>query len=863
MPDEEKKETSSTENQKIGDLSDRQAETVLDIIQSFNGTLINIRRYPPGSATVKMALDKGRVAFESIFDDLNSFTISEDNNAILIEHEMLGPKLQSKAYIVSFIQQIRARNIRSITFSKGITSDELETFLRVLSATPEEIKKIEDINAHMAEKGVEHIEIDKRVFVALEKGQAIANKSDLERLIQGGGSSLGAKDVKDGMFLSFLLSKIPMRDFNIEDSKLEKLKEQIDYSKLKEAANIDFEKLGPLLAASIERMMDIDKAGDVPAAKDGKGETVSIVQHQAVLSKLKEQNSKIKKLTESFNGVNEIIGAMPNKEMRSKYLKYYIKIVAGFKLSTLTQLMTTKLPAGSAIDLKRAVLNDLPTDKKVKVSESIVKKLTRLMEGLNPEDFEYNPKDIQESEDVLKKVAAMSTGTQEKSHLSDKVQRGVSVARLIMKEAKSEESLLILKMRRIIIKPPEFFLQPQFLDNFNELSARLSAANRQDIINKLLDRVAENLDAKEKMTRISAVKSFIKIQQSLFESGNVLLINSCFNHLYANLQKEQDDQIFAVILAAIVSSFSRLVEGDNFLIAGNIIRSMQKLETVLPRGSKREILEEGLSRVLRDKNIIDMLLDNLLKQADVTNDSLVKLLLSLPPESILPQLLHLLKESDEMRVRKKCIILIGKYKQGMINPILQELSREQPWYYLRNLINLITAVPDSRSLEAIANNLKHGDERVRRACVSALIKNGNETAQNILIDVLEDQDESIMRMAISYFSQSRAHVAAVPLMQLLADKNLVETKILLASEIIQALGRIGHPDSTDVLIDLVHKKGLKGLFGKRNDEILLAVLKALADLKDEKGAAFAKKFTRDRNTQVARAAQLAVVAVSD
>jgi HEAT repeat protein len=214
-----------------------------------------------------------------------------------------------------------------------------------------------------------------------------------------------------------------------------------------------------------------------------------------------------------------------------------------------------------------------------------------------------------------------------------------------------------------------------------------------------------------------------------------------------------------------------------------------------------------------------------------------------------------------MRERKRCLKIVSKLGDAIVDPILQDLGREQPWYYVRNLLNLLSEAPKNEAVETLARYINHRDERVRKSTVTALCKNGSPRAQQVLVEALDDSDESIVRLAVSFLGQCRAKAAAPTLINKLSDKNLVDHNPDLACEMIFALGRTGAQEASDVLCNLIGKTGIFGIFQKRNDDILVAVFKATASLRDPKGAAIAGKFVRDKNPEVARAAKLATQSV--
>ena len=852
------------------DLTDEQIELILDIVQAINGTLINIKRYPPGSAIVKMALDRGMESYTKFFMILPSVTFSENEQLLLVDENLLNPKIQQKAFVISFLAQLRARNIRSITFNKGLDQEEMMIFLQVLSENPDTIKKIQDISAFLAQKGVKHVEVDKKRFVAISKDQAVANISDLERMDSGSAQGLSVGEVKDGMFLSYMLTKIPVRDLALSDEDLEKIKSNIDYDRLKDAGKIDFERLGPLFAASLEKMLDLEEEDFEPRRKTPRttADGVAAVADEASREEYrqekegdKKRDERVEKLINTFKTISESIVSFKNPGVRAKLLNDFIKIITNFKSVTLARILTTKLAAPEGIDMKSAIITQLTLQKKSKIVDLIMSRFEQHVEGLSADDFEIRLDELEESEKILTQVLAQLKTSGEKKQLGDRVNRGMGLARLIKKEAVEGESLLILKMRHLINKPPQFFLQEEFLDNFVELVSRLKSARRPDIIKKILEKLAENLNAEDPQFRMITINAFVGVQNELFSAGHMNVVGDCYNQLFKRMGKEPDPKVFALLLASIVAGFSKLVDTRKYNLAANIIMSLDRLKKMLRDTDRKEILTEGLASIVRNKEINDRLIEAFKSEDDSMSDGAVKVLMTIPASAIIPQLLEVLKDSDNMRIRKKSTNFIGKYGTAIHEPIMQELGREQPWYYVRNLVNLLSNAPGEQIVQTVARHIHHNDARVRKACVTTLIKTRNHGADEILADAILDEDEAITKMIVSHFGQSRSKPGAQALMSMLIDRSFAESKKDLCCEVISAIARIGHPDSTDILIKIVKPGGLRGLFQKRDEVILVAVLKAFALIRDPKGFTFVKKYVRDKNPEVAKAAKIAVQAM--
>ena len=109
---------------------------VLDVIRALGGTIGNIKRYPRGSAIIKMTVDRSLNNFREAFKTLDGFTISEDEKAFCINDVVLPEKYQRMDPIQNFVFCLADRKIKSLTFSKLIPSDSKEdkvyTFIPLL-----------------------------------------------------------------------------------------------------------------------------------------------------------------------------------------------------------------------------------------------------------------------------------------------------------------------------------------------------------------------------------------------------------------------------------------------------------------------------------------------------------------------------------------------------------------------------------------------------------------------------------------------------------------------------------------------------------------------------------------------------------
>ena len=125
--------------------------------------------YPPGSAAVKNAATKVSGVLGKLFERVNSITFSETQGMLLVDGKHLDEKDSKRDPVVDFLRSIMERNIKSITYKKGTTDDELIQFNSLLGLKPAEMEKVGEINRHLSSLGVRNITVDAQVYQATQE----------------------------------------------------------------------------------------------------------------------------------------------------------------------------------------------------------------------------------------------------------------------------------------------------------------------------------------------------------------------------------------------------------------------------------------------------------------------------------------------------------------------------------------------------------------------------------------------------------------------------------------------------------------------------------------------------------------------
>jgi HEAT repeat protein len=178
------------------DIQPRVAEAIVII----NKATKNLRLYPPSSAIVANTIDKLQEVFLDIFAQETSLDFAEAEKQLLVGGEALPPKEQVLLQVVSFVDLLINFSLKSITFQKGMSREELIAFLGLIVQPPVSGNQGDALQAALAEKQVTHIILNQKVYIAKDQDSQL----------------LASLDIKDDEIVKYMAEAYPDEDFDIE-----------------------------------------------------------------------------------------------------------------------------------------------------------------------------------------------------------------------------------------------------------------------------------------------------------------------------------------------------------------------------------------------------------------------------------------------------------------------------------------------------------------------------------------------------------------------------------------------------------------------------------------------------------------------
>jgi len=213
-------------------------------------------------------------------------------------------------------------------------------------------------------------------------------------------------------------------------------------------------------------------------------------------------------------------------------------------------------------------------------------------------------------------------------------------------------------------------------------------------------------------------------------------------------------------------------------------------------------------------------------------------------------LLDLLVAAPTIEERRGIFMALTGMKEGT-DQLVHMLGHHQ-WFVVRNVAELAGELALEEAVPALAKQLEHEDERVRKAVALALAKIGSSAAAAPLRRALHDKSPAVRIQAAVGVGGRRAAALAMTLVVAMEE----ETDEAVERELILALGRIGSTAAVQALIKFAQPGGR--LFGRKPAALRATAVEALRVAATPAAIGTLEGLTDDGDKQVRAAAHSAL-----
>ncbi len=274
--------------------------------------------------------------------------------------------------------------------------------------------------------------------------------------------------------------------------------------------------------------------------------------------------------------------------------------------------------------------------------------------------------------------------------------------------------------------------------------------------------------------------------------------------------------------------------------------------------TQRSIAAEALERLLTEKTV-SLLLEQF-KRTSLTPQQFQRLqnfTLSLGTR-LAPQLLALLSKEEDSTVRKLLSTLLGRMGEPLLD-LLQEMTRSDKWYVVRNAITLLGDLRLEAGLNTLDVLTAHPDQRVRRALIRSLAMIGGKKAVAPLVKLTKDPVKALRRPAVKALGATKSTEAVQPLLKIAQSFDLFGSQAEIRSDAVATLGILSKREAIMPLLALAKRPNLLRL--QRQEALRAEIILTLGKLGDQKLKPDFTKWRKSSYAMVQRAAELSLTSL--
>lgn len=170
-------------------------------------------------------------------------------------------------------------------------------------------------------------------------------------------------------------------------------------------------------------------------------------------------------------------------------------------------------------------------------------------------------------------------------------------------------------------------------------------------------------------------------------------------------------------------------------------------------------------------------------------------------------ILDRLSEENNMSLRRfymDCLIKMGPLTRV---PIVNRLY-DTRWYFLRNLLIILSAQNDPSVISLIRPLLRSDDSRLRHEVLKTLVHFHDPQAEKQILDNLDSQNQELQMAAIQLAERCTVPAVSSKLIVMLSQGGFTQIECEKKCAIVHALGEIGRPDVLPELAKILSSRSL-------------------------------------------------------
>jgi HEAT repeat protein len=808
------------------------ARRAVELLIALNAATINIHMYPPTSDMISASVETAYARMEPLLSDTGKLTLGEADNMLLINGERLHERDQVRAPVLSFLEQLRKRDVYSITLSNGMGEEEFRNFLEIMSRDPEDLRHDGGLAQVVEKMGCYHILVNEKRFVSVADDEVVG--------MEGGVG--GDTEVEE--------------ETRFKEDELLRLNE-----KLKDERFVNY-----IVGAESRETVGEETVADIM----GNPPRLGLLLRQAVreiVVELEDPDEALNKICDTLERIALLLKELDDSELQAMDGEEIAKAAAFLEPSELKgYLLREKPEALREFELREKILHTLRENKTLDLLESVI----REHEGLRREEIDLTPEEeahFQALSALIDEIYQSSVGKPWESRVSDRIFQADMWKKIVNGKGEGSSagsSGLVYQVSSLLVNEgltldiDELSRNLTIDENIPRLLQKLQRSRQPEVVLRLVEGLLDNLEDMSPEIRLKTAETLRNIPYALEMMRKLKDFPVAYEMKDRMLERLERERELSEVYKAISSCLAELAQ--TFILSQDYDSAMEIIDTFWRHNSsedsrkpeQRRAALEAISSIASAPVLDD--LAEILKEGDIkTITEVANIMIKFEEKSVQP-LIRVLKDSEDLLVRRVTFEALENIGKDAILSLINDLEKYNPWHMYRNIISILAEIGNRSIIQSLSRFIRHQNPEVRRETIKAISKIKTPETTALLLEALNDRDEKVQREACVGLGRMRDVSTAPILMDVIRPPRSFKKERRRTNSVktaaLWALGEIGDFSAIPYCQAILRKRGLLPSFYKRREELRTMAAFALGSIGSDECRQVLQQFVDDRSPQV-------------
>lgn len=603
--------------------------------------------------------------------------------------------------------------------------------------------------------------------------------------------------------------------------------------------------LGEFLSANNVSRIQVEEVEFVELKK---GDVV-VQQVLSLLEQSTDASSLVGSLEESYRLIEQLPDDATRKESQQK-VAHHLSTLPPYQLK---ELFDAKLPDRvEKAGLREDVVKEMSKEKLEETLEEVNKWYHQIKEE-SKSDFEVVEK-LSGLKSFLGKVLNSPASKTVPFALYEELLNVGLLEQVPPGVQKGENAGLLAEVENLLGRPDEALLEPATRARLPELLKALCGMALDEPIEKLTEKLINNLNNQAPVVRETAVKIMRAFQEILASNRKEKPFSQILSTFHKTAETESAPEVYGHIADALQVGAMELLVHWRFEESASLLSTLRRhSREESPIGQKKK---QHAAKALHDFSArgLEVICADLNAPIKDRQNGAHRVLAELGEEAVDP-LVEAVKRSVDLRAKQAAVQALRRMGPIVKDTLLKQMTVGTAADALVKLIPLLEEFADASLLPTLTTLLMHPDASVRRQVAQLLAKVKEPKVQSLLAGLLDDADPEVQAEAVRLIGELKLKLASLEI-----ARRLSSSSPAVQEEMCIALGTLGEKRSIPDLVQLLE---VKKSFWKRAagapDAVRIRAIWALSQfLPDDAASKAIAVASKDSNPMVKRAATSAL-----